>query len=123
MPKYSNAIDPLFSALADATRRQVVERLSLGPATVSELADAYQMALPSFMQHLRVLEQSGLVRSEKHGRVRTYYLVPGSLISIRDWCQEQLQVWPRRLNQLDDLLREMAPTDLNKQEKSDDASP
>ena len=74
MPKLS--IEGLFYALGDPTRRAVVERLSRGPASVSELAGRFDMALPSFTQHLGVLEQGGLVRSEKKGRVRTFYLVP-----------------------------------------------
>ena len=108
MTNYSTRFDQTFQALADPTRRTVLERLSLGPATVSELAAAFNMALPSFMQHLKVLEASGLVSSEKVGRVRTYRLVPEALKLARDWLDDRLNVWGNRLNQLDSLLLELA---------------
>ena len=85
----------------------VVERLSLGPATVTELARAFDMALPSFMQHLKVLEESGLVLSSKAGRSRTYRIAPQGLKAAEDWLVAQRKVWDRRLDQLDAFLMQM----------------
>lgn len=98
-------LDQLFQALADPTRRAVVERLGRGPRSVSDLAGRFDMALPSFLQHLRVLEASGLVRSTKSGRVRTCELAPDALERARTWMTRQLALWERRLDQLDDTLR------------------
>jgi DNA-binding transcriptional ArsR family regulator len=100
-------LDPVFRALADPTRRAVLERLGRGPAPVSELAQPFGMALPSFMQHLAVLEESGLVRSRKAGRIRTVRLVPQPLRKAERWLAEQRAVWERRLDQLDAYLEEM----------------
>jgi len=100
-------IDGLFRALSDPTRRQVLERLSRSPAAVSELAEPFDMALPSFVQHLRVLEGCGLVRSKKVGRVRTYRLVPRRLRVAEEWLVRQREMWERRLDQLDDYLMEL----------------
>ena len=97
-------LDEVFAALADPTRRQVVERLVAGPAPTSELAEPFAMALPSFTQHLGVLERAGLVASSKQGRVRTYELVPTGLDVADGWLAEQRTDWERRLDQLDDLL-------------------
>jgi len=93
-------VDP-FKALADPTRRAVIERLGRGPASVSELATPFAMALPSFVQHLKVLEQAGLVRSLKQGRVRTYRLEPTPLANAEDWLARQRSVWERRLDRFD----------------------
>jgi DNA-binding transcriptional ArsR family regulator len=97
-------IDGVFRALSDPTRRQVLERLNRSPASVSELAAPFTMALPSFVQHLKVLEGCGLVRSRKTGRVRTYRLVPARLRLAEDWLARQRAVWERRLDQLDEYL-------------------
>lgn len=97
-------VDSVFRALADPTRRQVVERLGRSPASVSELAASFDMALPSFVEHLRVLEGSGLVRSHKSGRVRTYQLAPKRLRVAENWLSQQRVLWERRLDQLDDYL-------------------
>lgn len=105
-------IDAVFKALADPTRRGVLQRLSAGTASASELAQPFEMALPSFMQHLNVLETAGLVRSRKVGRVRMYELDPKPLKAAEDWLAEQRALWERRLDQLDDYLR-----DLHKQRK------
>ncbi|HRC63136.1 MAG: metalloregulator ArsR/SmtB family transcription factor [Dehalococcoidia bacterium] len=99
--------DALFRALADPTRREVVERLGRGAASVSQLAGGFDMALPSFVEHLRVLESSGLVRSQKHGRVRTYELAPEGLRPLEDWLAAQRRRWERRLDQLDDYLLQL----------------
>lgn len=94
-------IDGIFRALADPTRRRVVERLNRSPASVSELAQPFEMALPSFIEHLKVLEGCGLVRSEKIGRTRTYQLAPEPLQLAENWLAEQRTLWERRLNQFD----------------------
>jgi DNA-binding transcriptional ArsR family regulator len=106
MPKYLTQLDGIFQALADPTRRAVVERLTHGPAAVQELAQPFRMALPSFMQHLDVLEKSGLVQSHKQGRVRTYRLMPEPLREAEDWMAERRSYWSKRLDQLDQYLRE-----------------
>ena len=98
------AIDGVFRALSDPTRRRVLERLGRSPASVSELAVPFEMALPSFVQHLRMLEDSGLVRSKKEGRVRTYRLVPRQLRLAEDWLARQRKLWETRLDQLDAFL-------------------
>src|SRR3569832_2122215 len=94
-------VDGIFRALADPTRRRVVERLNRSPASVSELAEPFGMALPSFVEHLKVLEGCGLVRSQKAGRVRTYSLSPEPLKLAENWLAEQRALWERRLDQLD----------------------
>jgi DNA-binding transcriptional ArsR family regulator len=107
MPKQSVQINRVFQALADPTRRAVIERLCTGPAAMSELAQPFDMALPSFSQHLNVLENCGLVRSTKSGRVRTYRLAPRPLELAEDWMVRQRAIWNRRLDQLDDYLQQM----------------
>jgi DNA-binding transcriptional ArsR family regulator len=97
-------IDRVLRALSDPTRRRVVERLGRSPASVSELKAPFDMALPSFVQHLRVLERSGLVRSRKVGRVRTYQLDTRRLAIAEDWLAKQRSLWERRLDQLDAYL-------------------
>ena len=97
-------IDQIFRALSDPTRRDVVERLSAGQASVSELAAPYAMALPSFVEHLRVLEGCGLVTSQKQGRVRTYSLAPQQLKLAEDWLGRQRKLWEGRLDRLDAYL-------------------
>jgi len=97
-------LDRVFQGLADSTRRAVLERLSRGPAAVSELAAPFSMSLPSFLQHLDVLEDCGLVKSRKAGRVRTYQLTPRRLRVAEDWLETQRAIWNRRLDQLDAYL-------------------
>ena len=104
MPKRLEEVDRVFAALGDPTRRAVIERLVSGPASTSELAEPFDMAMPSFLQHLRVLERAGLVTSTKEGRVRTYRLAPAGLESADGWLADQRRLWERRLDQLDDLL-------------------
>jgi DNA-binding transcriptional ArsR family regulator len=101
MPHQSAQLDRVFRALADPTRRAVLVRLSSGPAQVSDLAEPFRMALPSFSQHLRVLEHSGLVRSRKTGRVRTYQLAPQRMRMAEHWMITQRAIWERRLERLD----------------------
>ena len=100
-------IDEVFRALSDPTRRDVLGRLSAHAASVSDLAATYDMALPSFMEHLKVLERSGLVRSHKAGRVRTYELVPKQMRLAENWLTRQRSLWERRLDQLDSYLMKM----------------
>jgi DNA-binding transcriptional ArsR family regulator len=107
MPNQSQQLGRVFQALTDPTRRAVLERLSSGPAAVSELARPFKMALPSFSQHLDVLESCGLVRSRKTGRVRTYQLMPQPLKAAEHWMATQRALWERRLDQLDDYLAEL----------------
>jgi len=97
-------VDPLFHALGDPTRRALVERLSRGPASVSELAGPVDMTLSAVLQHLAVLESSGLVRSEKTGRVRTCRLDPAVLRTAEDWITERRATWEGRLDRLADYL-------------------
>jgi len=106
MPKLLGPLDRMFQALADPTRRAVLERLGRGPATVSELAQPHAMSLPAFAQHLDVLEACGLVRSRKQGRVRTYRLQPRRLQQAERWLQAQRALWQRRLDQLDQFLQQ-----------------
>ena len=100
-------MDDVFRALADPTRRRVVEALSQRPASVSELAQPFKMALPSFLEHLKVLEGCGLVSSTKTGRVRTYRLAPGRLCQAEDWLSTQRRLWEQRLDQLDAYLMKL----------------
>lgn len=100
-------IDAIFRALSDPTRRHVVERLSQKPASASDLAAPYKMALPSFVEHMKVLEGCGLVRSHKEGRVRTYELAPDRLKAAEDWLGKQRRFWEKRLDQLDAYLLKM----------------
>jgi DNA-binding transcriptional ArsR family regulator len=104
MPVRELELDQVFQALADPTRRTVVERLVTGPASTSELARPFAMALPSFTQHLGVLERAGLVTSNKQGRVRTYQLAPAALALADGWLARQRSLWEQRLDQLDTFL-------------------
>jgi DNA-binding transcriptional ArsR family regulator len=106
VPKRSDQVDQVFKALADPTRRQVIERLVSGPASTSELAELFDMALPSFTQHLSVLERAGLVASDKQGRIRTYRLSPPGLDVAEGWLAGRRRTWLRRLDQLDQFLIE-----------------
>jgi DNA-binding transcriptional ArsR family regulator len=107
MPNQTPQLDRVFQALADPTRRAVLQRLSRGPAAVSELAQPFRMALPSFAQHLHVLERCGLVRSRKAGRVRTYRLAPQPLKAAEQWMVKQRSIWEHRLDQLDNFLEDL----------------
>lgn len=97
-------LDLVFHALADATRRGMVERLARGPASVSELAEPFAMSLPAVVQHLAVLEASGLVRSEKVGRVRTCHMEEKALSAAEQWIQSRRELWERRLDRLGEFL-------------------
>jgi len=109
MLKYE--LDRTFAALADPTRRAMVERLVQGAATVSELARPLPMSLPAVMLHLKVLEESGLVTSEKTGRVRTCRVDPKMLSQAEQWVSERRQMWERSLDRLGAFLDETKPED------------
>ena len=102
------ALDSVFHALAAPTRRAVIQQLGKGSATVSELAKPFDMALPSFMKHIGVLEASGLIASRKIGRVRTCTLNPGKLAAAERWFGEQRALWESRYENLDNLLTELS---------------
>ena len=104
---HSAVADDVFNALSNSTRRKVLEHLSVGPATVSELAAPFDMTLPSFVQHLSVLEQSRLVKSKKRGRVRTYEIVPGRFAVAEDWLSERRRLWEARLDQFDRYVTQL----------------
>jgi DNA-binding transcriptional ArsR family regulator len=106
MLNQSAALDQMFQALADPSRRVMVERLSRGPASVSELAKPFAMSLPAVVQHLQVLEASGLVRSEKVGRVRTCRIEPNALQQAERWITARRTTWERRLDRLGQYLAE-----------------
>ncbi len=103
----SAATDSVFHALSNPTRRKVLERLSTGPATVSELAAPFDMQLPSFVQHLSVLERSRLVRSTKRGRVRTYEIAPERLAVVDDWLAARRRQWEERLDRFDQYVKQL----------------
>jgi DNA-binding transcriptional ArsR family regulator len=104
-------LDKTFAALADPARRAIVERLVQGPATVSELARPLPMSLPAAMLHLKVLEESGLVKSQKVGRVRTCRIEPQMLSQAERWVAERRQMWERNLDRLGAYLDESKPED------------
>ena len=104
----SAVADDVFYALSNSTRRKVLEQLSGGPATVSELAAPFDMKLPSFVQHLSVLERSRLVKSRKRGRVRTYEIAPERFRVAEDWLSARRQVWEARLDRFDHYVKQLA---------------
>jgi DNA-binding transcriptional ArsR family regulator len=103
----SAATDAVFHALSNPTRRKVLEHLSAGPATVSELAAPFDMQLPSFVQHLSLLEQSRLVKSRKRGRVRTYEIVPERFRVVDDWLAARRRLWEARLDRFDAYVKQL----------------
>ena len=107
----SAAADDVFYALSNPTRRKVLEQLATGPATVSELAAPFDMKLPSFVQHLSVLEQSRLVKSKKRGRVRTYEIAPERFKVAEDWLTERRQLWEARLDRFDKYVKQLKETE------------
>ena len=107
MPNQSEQLNQVFQALADPTRRAVLKRLTRGPVSTLDLSRPFDMALPSFTQHLSVLEKFGLVKSKKSGRVRTFELAPRRLRAAEDWMTDRRKLWERRLDQLDAYLLTM----------------
>ena len=106
MPGSKATVDQVFHALGDVTRRAILERLSRGPISVSQLAEPLDMTLAAVVQHLQVLEESGLVRTEKAGRVRTCQLEPAGLSVAEKWIADRRSVWERRLDRLGKLLED-----------------
>jgi DNA-binding transcriptional ArsR family regulator len=106
MPNQSPNLDLMFQALADPTRRAMIDRLSHGPASVSELARPFTMSLPAVVQHLQALENSGLVSSRKVGRVRTVQIQPDALSLAEQWINDRRTMWSKRLDRLGELLAE-----------------
>lgn len=111
MLNQSLALDLTFQALADPTRRAMVERLSRGSASVSDLARPFAMSLPAVMQHLAMLEESGLVISHKVGRVRTCRIEPTAMTQLETWIGARRFEWERKLDHLDDYLKERTSKD------------
>lgn len=101
MEHYSEPLNGVFQALADPTRRAVLQRLGHGPASVSELARPFDMALPSFMKHIQLLEQSGCIRTRKQGRVRTCTLEKTPFHAAESWLTRQREVWEGRTDRLE----------------------
>ncbi|KQV06955.1 ArsR/SmtB family transcription factor [Leifsonia sp. Root112D2] len=104
MAQYSSQLDGVFQALADPTRRAVLGRLGTGPASIGELAAPFEMALPSFMKHIRYLEDTGWIRTRKTGRVRTCTLEKKSFTVIESWLGEQRSIWESRTDRLEHFV-------------------
>ena len=104
MAQFPSLLDGAFQALADPTRRAVVSRLGTGPASVSELAEPFEMALPSFMKHIRYLEDTGWIETRKTGRVRTCALQRKPFDDIDAWLTEQRRVWEERTDRLEHFI-------------------
>ncbi len=104
MGNYSSSLNDVFHALADPTRRSVIARLGSSSASIKELAEPFGLGLPSFLKHIKVLESSGLITSEKIGRVRTCKLEPVKLAAAEKWFDEQRKAWESRYENLDNLL-------------------
>jgi DNA-binding transcriptional ArsR family regulator len=111
MAKFSADLDRAFSALADPTRRAIVSRLCEGPKSVSELSEPFEIALPSLLKHVRVLEQSGLISSEKRGRVRTCKIEPHALQATEAWIHRHVSAWEERLDRMEAHIERMKTKD------------
>ena len=107
MAKYSPDLDSAFAALADPTRRAIVSRLCEGPKTVSELSEPFEIALPSLLKHVQILEQSGLISSEKVGRVRTCRIEPDALQATEMWIHRHIAAWESRLDRMEAHIQRM----------------
>lgn len=104
MATFHPQLPTIFAALSDTTRLKVIERLAIGPASISELSAPFKMAGPSFLKHVKVLESAGLVRSEKKGRVRSVTLMPDALQWVDEWVGKHRRGWERRLDDLETFL-------------------
>lgn len=104
MAKHDSRLDLLFAALGDPTRRAILTRLAQRDASVTELAEPHDMALPSFLKHLHKLEEAGLITSVKEGRIRSCALSPEAFAPVQHWLSEQRSIWESRLDQLDDYI-------------------
>jgi DNA-binding transcriptional ArsR family regulator len=111
MPRKKPDIDRIFHALGDPTRRAIMEKLSAGPISVSHLAEPLDISLAAVVQHLQILEDSGLVQTEKVGRVRTCRIEPAGLSAAEQWIADRRSMWERRLDRLGDLLAEPGESD------------
>jgi len=111
MQRKKPSIERVFHALGDPTRRAIVEKLSQGPTSVSRLAEPLDITLAAVVQHLKVLEESGLVQTEKVGRVRTCHIKPAGLSVVEQWIGERRSMWERRFDHLVDLLAEPDESD------------
>lgn len=100
MDNYDENLNTIFQALSDPTRRAVIKQLTRGPASVTELAEPFEMALPSFMKHISVLEEAGLIHSRKIGRVRTCEIKPLQLSSAEKWLNTQTSLWENRMERM-----------------------
>ncbi|MBM6621434.1 helix-turn-helix transcriptional regulator [Micrococcaceae bacterium RIT802] len=109
MAKYALPVGRVFHALGDPTRQAVVDRLSAGPVSVGELAVPFEMALPSFMKHIRQLELAGLITTSKVGRVRTCTLQPAAMAVAESWLARQREVWERRTDRLEHFVATSQP--------------
>ena len=120
MVKYEDgALDRTFAALADPTRRAILARLALGEASVSELADPFAMSLPAVSKHLRVLEEAGLLRRRREGRVHRCSLEPEPMRVASDWIEAYRRFWEDRFDALARYLEEGGPTDTGRTEEND----
>ena len=106
MPRKKLSVDRIFHALGDPTRRALMEQLSAGPRSVSRLAEPLGITLAAVVQHLQVLEESGLVQTEKTGRVRTCRIEPAGLTVAQQWLSDRRSLWDRRLDRLEAVLKE-----------------
>ncbi len=104
MATFHPQLHTIFAALSDSTRLKVIERLAIGPASISELSEPFKMAGPSFLKHVKVLESAGLVRSEKRGRVRLVTLTPDALQWVDEWVSQHRRQWEHRLDNLEIFL-------------------
>jgi DNA-binding transcriptional ArsR family regulator len=114
LPRQTAVLDLMFQALADPSRRGMLERLCRGPASVSDLAEPFAMSLPAVLQHLQVLEQSGLVKTEKVGRVRTCKVETKALRSVEQWITARCTAWEERFDRLGTYLAEEAAAEKRK---------
>ncbi|HEX4352101.1 MAG TPA: metalloregulator ArsR/SmtB family transcription factor [Polyangiales bacterium] len=117
MASTQTSLDQIFQALSDPARRSMIDRLSRGPATVSELAEPLEISLPSVMQHLQLLTVIGLIRSDKVGRVRTCRIEPGALQRAEQWLTQRRSLWERRFDRLGEILGEPAEPPAPKKRK------
>lgn len=120
MAYHSTDLDALFQALADPTRRAILARLARGPATVTELAAPFDMALPSFMAHLKRLEDGGLIETSKTGRVRSCALIPEAFVPVQHWLDDQRTIWEARFDRLDDYVTRLMLARKPKETPDDD---
>jgi DNA-binding transcriptional ArsR family regulator len=117
MPHRVVDLDRTFQALADRSRRTMIDRLTLGPASVSELAEPLEMTLAAVVQHVQVLEGSGVVSTEKVGRVRMCRIRPEAMVEAERWMADHRRSWEKRFDRLGDVLREQARAPVSEEER------